>query len=364
MGRAIPLYERTLADSERVLGPDHPDTLLSRHNLAGAYESAGDLGRAIPLYERTLADSERVLGPDHPDTLLSRHNLAGAYESAGDLGRAIPLYERTLADSERVLGPDHPDTLLSRHSLVRLRGEAGDVAGAAAALQDLLADYVRVLGPDHPHTLTTRNNLAHLRGEAGDVAGAAAALQDLLADYVRVLGPDHPHTLTTQNNLAQWQVGDPSDHLSEGSRGILAEALVALAAASGTAVVQVAGTDAWQTLRQRVARLLGRGSPEREQVELERLDRTAAVLNAAREGETERVLASQEATWQTRFETLLEAAGDDEREQFTAVLGELVEQSRHARVAGGGVSDNAFHGPTAFQVGDHNRQDNHFGSGA
>ncbi|MGW3692305.1 tetratricopeptide repeat protein, partial [Streptomyces sp. NPDC005149] len=80
------------------------------------------MGRAIPLYERTLADSERVLGPDHPDTLLSRHNLAGAYESAGDLGRAIPLYERTLADSERVLGPDHPDTLLSRHSLVRLRG--------------------------------------------------------------------------------------------------------------------------------------------------------------------------------------------------------------------------------------------------
>ena len=28
--------------------------------------------------ERTLADRERVLGADHPDTLTSRNNLAGA----------------------------------------------------------------------------------------------------------------------------------------------------------------------------------------------------------------------------------------------------------------------------------------------
>jgi hypothetical protein len=65
---------------------DHRDTLSSRNNLAGAYQSAGGLGGAIPLYERTLADRQRVLGGDHPDTLRSRNNLAGAYESAGTLG--------------------------------------------------------------------------------------------------------------------------------------------------------------------------------------------------------------------------------------------------------------------------------------
>ena len=39
-----------------MLGADHPHTLTSRNNLAGAYQAAGDLGRAIPLYEQTLAD--------------------------------------------------------------------------------------------------------------------------------------------------------------------------------------------------------------------------------------------------------------------------------------------------------------------
>ncbi|MFF7238412.1 tetratricopeptide repeat protein, partial [Streptomyces collinus] len=83
-------------------------TLTSRNNLAGAYRAAGDLGRAIPLYEATLAQCEQVLGDTHPDTLTSRNNLAGAYRAAGDLGRAIPLYEATLAQFEQVLGDTHP----------------------------------------------------------------------------------------------------------------------------------------------------------------------------------------------------------------------------------------------------------------
>ncbi|MGW1672744.1 tetratricopeptide repeat protein, partial [Streptomyces sp. NPDC002324] len=101
--QAINYTKRSLATSIRLHGLDHPNTLASRNNLAGAYGAAGDLGRAVPLYERSLADSVRVLGEDHPDTLTSRNNLAGAFESAGDLGRAIPLYERNLADRVRVL---------------------------------------------------------------------------------------------------------------------------------------------------------------------------------------------------------------------------------------------------------------------
>ena len=102
---------------ERVLGADHPETLTLSHNLAFAYESAGQLGKAISLAKQTLAAHERVLGADHPDTLTSRSNLAYAYESAGELGKAIPLFEQTLADTERVLGADNPHTLAVSHTL-------------------------------------------------------------------------------------------------------------------------------------------------------------------------------------------------------------------------------------------------------
>ena len=89
LARAIEIGTSALATCEQVLGPDHPDTLTSRNNLAGAYESAGDLAQAIPLYQDTLAAPERVLGPDHPDTLSSRNNLATPISSTAG-GEAPP----------------------------------------------------------------------------------------------------------------------------------------------------------------------------------------------------------------------------------------------------------------------------------
>ncbi|WP_157529718.1 tetratricopeptide repeat protein, partial [Nocardia sp. NRRL S-836] len=161
VGTAIAYHIRATTARERLHGPNHPGTLASRNDLAGAYRSAGDLGRAIPLHEAVLADYGRVLGADHPDTLASRNNLAYAYRSAGDLGRAIPLYEATLADYGRVLGPDHPNTLTSRNNLAYAYESAGDLDRAIPLYEATLTDYERVLGPDHPNTLSSRNNLAN-----------------------------------------------------------------------------------------------------------------------------------------------------------------------------------------------------------
>ncbi|MFE5084489.1 tetratricopeptide repeat protein [Streptomyces mirabilis] len=200
--RATEHLRRAVAGRVRMLGDDHPDTLASRSNLAGAYGAAGDLGRAIPLHEQTLADRMRVLGDDHPDTLASRTRLANAYKEAGDLGRAIPLHEQAVADRVRVLGEDHPDTLVSRNSLGAAYGAAGDLGRAIPLFERTLADQVRVLGDGHPRTLVTRNNLAMVYEWAGDLGRAIPLFERTVADRVRVLGEDHPDTLVSRNNLA------------------------------------------------------------------------------------------------------------------------------------------------------------------
>jgi hypothetical protein len=64
--------------------------LTSRNNLAAAYQEASRTAEAIPLHERTLTDMERLLGPDHPNTLASRNNLALAYQAAGRATGASP----------------------------------------------------------------------------------------------------------------------------------------------------------------------------------------------------------------------------------------------------------------------------------
>ena len=199
VSRAIASGIRTLADAERVLGADHPDTLTSRNNLAAAYQAGGRLEEAIPLYERTLADAERVLRADHPDTLTSRNNLAGAYRAAGRLEEAIPLYERTLADAERVLGADDPYTLTSRNNLAAAYRAAGRLEEAIPLYERTLADRERVLGADHPDTLTSRNNLAAAYRAAGPLEEAIPLNERTPADRERALDADHPNTLTSRN---------------------------------------------------------------------------------------------------------------------------------------------------------------------
>ena len=117
---------------------------------------------------------------------------------------------------------------------------------------------------------------------------------------------------------------------------MLTEAMTAVAAAGGTAIVQAAGTDMWTSVRQRVAGWFGRGNPERIQAELERLDQTARAVTAAEGTDVDRVRDRQEASWETRLLTLLESLDDAEREEAAAQLQAFVQEQAAAQ--SGGVS--------------------------
>ncbi|MFJ7271273.1 tetratricopeptide repeat protein [Streptomyces sp. NPDC099050] len=214
---AVQHLQQVTNTANHCLGPDHPDTLASRSNLALWRGEAGDTAGAADEGAALLADRLKVLGPDHPDTLTTRSFLARLRARAGDPAGAAEEGVALLEDYLRVLGRDHPHTLTTRNNLAIWLGEAGDPAGAAAALAALVEDHLRVLGPDHPNTLSTRNNLAGWRGSSGDPAGAAAEFTALLKDHLRVLGPDHPITLATRFNLShlRGKTGDPAGAADE-----------------------------------------------------------------------------------------------------------------------------------------------------
>ncbi len=139
---------------------------------------------------------------------------------------------------------------------------------------------------------------------------------------------------------------------------MLTEALTALAAAGGTAVVQAAGNDAWTGFRARIGKWFGRGDTGREQAALERLDRTVAALEAAGPGEVERVRAGQEASWQTMFELSLDGLDGEEQQRAADELRDLLPGGRAAAVGQGAVAvagDVDIHaetgGAAAWQMG-------------
>lgn len=199
---AITVLQSLLAEREAKLGPGHPATLAVRVNLAHAYQSAGRLSDAIPLYERTLANQERVLGAGHADTLAARASLAAAYQAAGRAKDAIKALERALADRERAQGPDHPGTIAARASLAYAYRIAGRAKAAIPLYEQTLAGRERVQGPDHLDTLTARANLAYAYQSAGRMKDAVLMYERTLAERERVQGPGHRDTLTACGNLA------------------------------------------------------------------------------------------------------------------------------------------------------------------
>ena len=124
MPHAIAIGEPLTADLDRLLGPDDPDTIRARNDLARAYRETGRVADAVPLVEQILAARERLFGADDPRTLASRNNLASAYRATGRAAEAIGLFEKNLAACERLFGADNPKTLASRRNLDLARQES------------------------------------------------------------------------------------------------------------------------------------------------------------------------------------------------------------------------------------------------
>jgi serine/threonine protein kinase/tetratricopeptide (TPR) repeat protein len=199
---AVAMLEKARATRERELGADHPDTLVTLNNLAGAYQDAGRLPEAIRLFEQARDARVAKLGADHPDTLTTLNNLALAYGHAGRLAEAIRLFEQVRDAEVAKLGADHPDTLTTVHNLAVAYEYAGKLPEAIRLYEQVRDAEVAKLGADHPHTLTTLTGLAGAYRAAGRLSEAIRMYEKVRDTQVAKLGADHPDALATLNNLA------------------------------------------------------------------------------------------------------------------------------------------------------------------
>jgi tetratricopeptide (TPR) repeat protein len=196
------LQQQSMEIRQRVLGPEHPDTLKSMNNLAATLSEEGHPAEAEKLDRETLDIRRRVLGPEHPDTLTSMNNLAAILSDEGHPAEAEKLYRETLDISRHVLGAESPATLASVNGLANALAREGYYGEAEKRYREMLDIQRRILGPDHPDTLTSLSNLAFILALDGHYVEAETLQRETLDIRRRVLGPEHRNTLTSMSNLA------------------------------------------------------------------------------------------------------------------------------------------------------------------
>jgi tetratricopeptide (TPR) repeat protein len=136
-------------------------------DLVDEMESVGgfvtDLGRwpeARAVEEYVLQARSRLLGEEHPDTILAMGNLASTLEDQGQLEEAAMMKKEVLEKMKRILGEEHPSTISAMNNLASTLGEQGQLEEAAMMMKEVLEKRKRILGEEHPSTISAMNNLA------------------------------------------------------------------------------------------------------------------------------------------------------------------------------------------------------------
>jgi tetratricopeptide (TPR) repeat protein len=106
---------------KKLLGPEHPATLLTIGNLARIYSEQGRWDEAEHLELQVMNIRKKLFGTEHQHTLLSMGNLASTYFDQGRWNEAEQLELQVIDIRKKLLGTEHPDILKSTERLARIR---------------------------------------------------------------------------------------------------------------------------------------------------------------------------------------------------------------------------------------------------
>jgi tetratricopeptide (TPR) repeat protein len=195
------LYVQVLKMSKRILGQEHPHTLLGMQDLGNIYSKQGKLKEAEDLQVQVLEMSKRILGQEHPHTLFGMQNLGNTYSNQGKWKEAEDLQVQVLEMSKRIRGQEHPDTLSTMQNLGITYSNQGKWKEAEDLLVQVLEMSKRILGQEHPHTLLGMQNLGITYSNQRKWKEGEDLQVQVLEMSKRIHGQEHPDTLLGMHNL-------------------------------------------------------------------------------------------------------------------------------------------------------------------
>jgi hypothetical protein len=125
----------------------------------GVFYREGHLADSEKLDREVLEIWSKTLGPEHPNTLSLKANIADTLLKEGHFREAERLQRETLATQIRLRGPEDLPSLVSQSDLAETLIREGRYAEAEETARAAFQVQLRKLGPLHPDTVATMRNL-------------------------------------------------------------------------------------------------------------------------------------------------------------------------------------------------------------
>lgn len=206
LDQSIPLYRELLRIEQSQLGNDHPDTLLTRWNLATNYRANQQLTEAIEQFEHAFATLKRAPHTTFPPTLPRLlDSLVQGYDQTGRREQAIALLEEWFQDSPTEELRITDESVRLRRAQVAMYYRTEQPLKAIPLLDALLEYHTRHAGRESPQTIQTLADLAVNHKLAGQPREAIKYLEEVLGHVDRF-----PYMASTRLPLADcyYELGE------------------------------------------------------------------------------------------------------------------------------------------------------------
>ncbi|KAJ6515432.1 hypothetical protein C8R45DRAFT_919478 [Mycena sanguinolenta] len=197
--KAEQLYTVVFENRERLLGKNHPQTLIAMSQLAATYRKLGELEKAEKLQILALGKLKKLWGDMHQDTLQATANLAVIYQKQGKLREAEELQVGAVERLRKLMGSEHPETLKTMAATAITYQKLAKLQEAKLLQVEILEKQKKLLGEDHISTVTAMNRLAMTYHGLNQFEETEKLLVLVLEKRIKLLGEDHPDTVESSN---------------------------------------------------------------------------------------------------------------------------------------------------------------------
>ena len=185
---------------KKILGEEHPDTILAIENLASTYSDLGKYTEAENLRIQVLDVRKKILGEADPHTILAMENLASTYSDLGKYTEAEELKIKVLYSR---IEEEHPDVISAMKNLASTYSDMGKHTEAEKLkMQVLLARTEE----EQPGIIVAKANLASTYSDLGRYAEAEKLQIQVLSASNELFGGGHPATIVAKAHLASTYI--------------------------------------------------------------------------------------------------------------------------------------------------------------
>lgn len=201
IGQELLLESLTL--HEQIYGILHPEVARVYHQLAMLYYQLDEKSAAIELAHKAVIISERTLGVDSNETILSYLNLALFEHGNRNTTVALACVRHALELWKIIYGSKHPDSITTLNNAAVMLQQLQFYPESRQWFETSLAISEEVSGKQSVNTATLLFQLAQALVLDQDHKGAVHRMREAYSIFLSKLGPNDPNTKESEKWLEQ-----------------------------------------------------------------------------------------------------------------------------------------------------------------